>query len=47
MRALSARLGVKGPTATSYDPDQQHEIMTEIFIDGLHAQLARRRQASP
>jgi len=29
--------------ATSYDPDQQHEIMTEIFVDGLHAQLARRR----
>jgi len=27
----------------TYDPDQQHEIMTEIFVDGLRAQLTRRR----
>lgn len=30
--------------ATSYDPDQQHKIMTEIFVDGLHAQLTARRR---
>lgn len=30
--------------AASYDPDQQHEIMTDIFVDGLRAQLARRRR---
>jgi AcrR family transcriptional regulator len=26
--------------ATVYDPDQQHQILTDIFIDGLRAQIA-------
>jgi AcrR family transcriptional regulator len=28
--------------ATLYDPDQQHQILTDIFIDGLRAQLTAR-----
>jgi hypothetical protein len=28
--------------AALYDPDQQHKILTDIFVDGLRAQLTER-----
>jgi TetR/AcrR family transcriptional regulator, tetracycline repressor protein len=39
---LREDLPVELAETTSYDPDLQHQIMTDIFISGLKAQLAHR-----
>lgn len=40
--ALRGNLPAEVAAATLYDPDQQHKILTDIFIDGLRAQLTAR-----
>ncbi len=40
---LAADLEPRIASMTSYDLDEQHRIMTEVFIDGVRAALARAR----
>jgi AcrR family transcriptional regulator len=41
---LPAGLESRIALMTSYDLDEQHRVMTEVFIDGVRAGLARARQ---
>jgi AcrR family transcriptional regulator len=41
---LADHLESRIASMTSYDLDEQHRIMTDVFIDGMRAALARARQ---